>query len=69
MKLAEQNNAKILPIDSEHSAIFQCLQGNAGNDIEKIMSTFFDAFGIRNYQSDKVNDFRFTKGYFKRGVE
>ena len=27
-KLARDNNVKILPVDSEHSAIFQCLQGN-----------------------------------------
>ena len=27
MPLAEQNNAPIIPVDSEHSAIFQCLQG------------------------------------------
>ncbi len=29
----------ILPVDSEHSAIFQCLQGNEGNRIEKIILT------------------------------
>ena len=28
MKLASENSVKILPVDSEHSAIFQCLQGN-----------------------------------------
>ena len=27
MKKAKANNVKILPVDSEHSAIFQCLQG------------------------------------------
>ena len=27
MPLAQKNNVKILPVDSEHSAIFQCLQG------------------------------------------
>ncbi len=30
---------KILPVDSEHSAIFQCLQGNEGNRIKKILLT------------------------------
>ncbi|MBQ6830859.1 MAG: 1-deoxy-D-xylulose-5-phosphate reductoisomerase [Clostridia bacterium] len=29
MKTARQNGAKLLPVDSEHSAIFQCLQGTA----------------------------------------
>ena len=39
MPLAKEKGVKILPVDSEHSAIFQCLQGNAGNDIEKIILT------------------------------
>lgn len=29
MNLARENNVKILPVDSEHSAIFQCIQGQA----------------------------------------
>ena len=28
MKLAKENNVQILPVDSEHSAIFQCINGN-----------------------------------------
>ena len=32
-------DVKILPVDSEHSAIFQCLQGAAGNKIHKILLT------------------------------
>ena len=39
MDLAIQHNARILPVDSEHSAIFQCLMGSAGADIEKIHLT------------------------------
>lgn len=31
MNAARENNVSILPIDSEHSAIFQCLQGAGGN--------------------------------------
>lgn len=27
MKAAKENNVKIFPVDSEHSAIFQCLRG------------------------------------------
>ena len=39
MDLAAQHGARILPVDSEHSAIFQCLMGSAGADIEKIHLT------------------------------
>lgn len=38
-KLAKDRNIKILPIDSEHSAIFQCLNGEKRDDIEKIILT------------------------------
>ena len=37
--LAKENNVKILPVDSEHSAIFQCLAGEDNNQIEKIILT------------------------------
>jgi len=37
--LAENHQVKILPVDSEHSAIFQCLAGEDGNEIEKIYLT------------------------------
>ena len=39
MDLAAKCGARILPVDSEHSAIFQCLMGSAGADIEKIHLT------------------------------
>lgn len=39
MNLIKENNVRILPIDSEHSAIFQCLQGERFQDIEKIIIT------------------------------
>jgi 1-deoxy-D-xylulose-5-phosphate reductoisomerase len=39
MNLASEHKARILPVDSEHSAIFQCLMGSAGADIEKIHLT------------------------------
>lgn len=38
-KLAVENNAQIIPVDSEHSAIFQCLSGEFDNKIEKILLT------------------------------
>lgn len=37
--LANRNKVPILPVDSEHSAIFQCLQGELENEIEKIILT------------------------------
>lgn len=36
---AEKNKIQLLPVDSEHGAIFQCLQGNNKNDINKIILT------------------------------
>lgn len=36
---AELNNISILPIDSEHSAIFQCMEGNRREDVDKIFLT------------------------------
>lgn len=39
MKLAAEHHAAILPVDSEHSAIFQCLQSANGAEIEKIHLT------------------------------
>ena len=39
MRAAAENGVDILPVDSEHSAIFQCLQGAGGNIIKKILLT------------------------------
>ena len=39
MPLAKENGVDILPVDSEHSAIFQCLQGKGDNPISKILLT------------------------------
>ncbi len=39
MDLAKKHNIHIYPVDSEHSAIFQSLQGNEGNKIERILLT------------------------------
>lgn len=38
-KLALENRVLLLPVDSEHSALFQCLVGEAANPIEKIYLT------------------------------
>ena len=39
MDLAKKNNVKILPVDSEHSAIFQSLNGENSKEIDKILLT------------------------------
>ena len=39
MRTAKENGAAIIPVDSEHSAIFQCLVGEGNNPIEKIILT------------------------------
>ena len=39
MREAKENKANIIPVDSEHSAIFQCLVGEEHNPIEKIILT------------------------------
>ena len=38
-ELAIQNKSSIIPVDSEHSAIFQCLAGEGNNPIEKLILT------------------------------
>ena len=51
--MARQNHVPILPVDSEHSAIFQCLQGAYGNTISKIHLT---ASGgpFRTWDKDRI---------------
>ena len=39
MRLAAERRVPILPIDSEHSAIFQCLAGELNNPVEKLLLT------------------------------
>jgi len=39
MPLAKENGVEIIPVDSEHSAIFQCLRGDEHNRISKILLT------------------------------
>ena len=39
MSSAKEKNVKIYPVDSEHSAIFQCLQGNKREQLSKIILT------------------------------
>ena len=53
MPLAKERGVRILPVDSEHSAIFQSLRGNKKNRIAKILLT---ASGgpFRNYTAAKL---------------
>jgi 1-deoxy-D-xylulose-5-phosphate reductoisomerase len=39
MKMAVENRVPVIPVDSEHSAIFQCLIGETRNRIEKVILT------------------------------
>ena len=39
MSAVKEKGAAFLPVDSEHSAIFQCLQGAAGNPVRKLILT------------------------------
>ncbi len=39
MACARETGAEILPVDSEHSAIFQCLEGNRGRPVRRILLT------------------------------
>ncbi len=39
MALAEKNNVDILPVDSEHSAVWQCLQGSKKSNLKRIVLT------------------------------
>ena len=38
-RLCIENNVKLLPVDSEHSAIFQCLTGEKASEVDKIILT------------------------------
>lgn len=53
--LVKMNNDIIYPVDSEHSAIFQCLQGRYNNEIKKIILT---ASGgpFRNFEKDSLKN-------------
>lgn len=55
MKAAKEKGVKLLPVDSEHSAIFQSLSGSNGNPIRRILLT---ASGgpFRGYTSQELDD-------------
>lgn len=53
MQLAARTGAKIIPVDSEHSAVFQCLQSGRRDDVRRIVLT---ASGgpFRNHTPDQL---------------
>lgn len=55
MDAVKRKGVKLLPVDSEHSAIFQCLQGNGGNSVKRIILT---ASGgpFRGYSLQQLED-------------
>lgn len=55
MSEAKRNNVNIFPVDSEHSAIFQCLQGNDMNRINKIILTASGGPFFNKKKSDLQN--------------
>ncbi|SHK33232.1 1-deoxy-D-xylulose 5-phosphate reductoisomerase [Clostridium cavendishii DSM 21758] len=60
MREAKNFGVKILPVDSEHSAIYQCLQGNENNKISKVILTAsggpFRGKNLEFLKSVKVGD-------------
>lgn len=57
MSEAKRRNVRILPVDSEHSAIFQCIQGEKKESVSKLVLT---ASGgpFRNWGLDKLSSVR-----------
>ena len=55
MDLVKQKKVRLLPVDSEHSAIFQCLEGNQDREIRRILLT---ASGgpFRNYTLEQLEE-------------
>ncbi|MBD5140610.1 MAG: 1-deoxy-D-xylulose-5-phosphate reductoisomerase [Ruminococcus sp.] len=56
MAAAERKGVKLYPIDSEHSAIFQCLQGNKREQLNKIILTASGGpfFGMKKSELENV---------------
>ena len=53
LSLVEQHHAPLLPVDSEHSAIFQCLVGEDMNKVDKILLTCSGG-PFRNYTEEQL---------------
>ena len=55
MKTAKENNAAVLPIDSEHSAIFQSMQAGRSDEVRKIILTTSGG-PFRGMRADQIAD-------------
>lgn len=55
VKKAEMNGVRILPIDSEHSAIFQCLSGNRHSEIRRIILTASGGPFLKTSSQELIN--------------
>lgn len=53
MRLARENNVKIFPLDSEHSAIWQCLQGEENNKVKRLIITASGG-SLRTYKKEEL---------------
>lgn len=60
MPLAKAYGSKILPVDSEHSAIFQCLNGESPSTIDKILLTASGG-AFRNFSKDEIRQLKATE--------
>lgn len=56
MPLVKEYNTCLLPVDSEHSAVFQCLQGNGSKVVEKLLLTASGGpfFGKKKEEMEKI---------------
>ncbi len=57
MKRAKEKGVEIIPIDSEHSAIFQCLNFDRNAEFEKIILTASGG-AFRDYPKEKIKDLK-----------
>jgi 1-deoxy-D-xylulose-5-phosphate reductoisomerase len=61
MPLAKKNNVSILPVDSEHSAVFQCLQGNMRPDGSYPVSRLWITASGGAFRGLKTNELKSMK--------
>ncbi|MDM5338101.1 1-deoxy-D-xylulose-5-phosphate reductoisomerase [Fictibacillus enclensis] len=55
MELAEKHNVSLLPVDSEHSAIFQCLNGENAQQVDRLILTASGG-SFRDYTREQLAD-------------
>lgn len=53
MAAAKSSGARLLPVDSEHSAVFQCLEGNGGRDVARVILTASGG-AFRDWPAEKL---------------